>query len=113
MPKKLFHVYIMSSRSRTLYVGWTGDIVTRAWEHKQGTRDSFTARYRINRLVYLEEHALASDAFEREREIKTWLRSRKVALIESVNPAWDDLSEDWYDGDGRLSASSEEQILSG
>jgi Predicted endonuclease containing a URI domain len=97
MPKKTFHVYILSSRSRNLCTGMTGDLRARVYEHKTKTRGSFTAKYNIDRLVYFEEQPGPREAFERERELKTWLRSRKIALIEAVNAGWDDLSEGWYD----------------
>ena len=97
MPKKTFHVYILSSRSRNLYVGMTGDLRTRVYDHKTKAQDGYTARYNIDRLVYYEEQPGPREAFEREREIKTWFRARKVALIEAANPTWEDLSAGWYD----------------
>ena len=107
MHKKVFHVYILSSRSRNLYIGSSGDIVVRVWEHKTGAHDGFTARYNINRLVYFEPYDNPRDAYERERELKTWTRARKIALIEENNPTWDDLSDGWYDD--LLSATNEER----
>ena len=97
MPKKTFQVYILSSKSRTLYIGMTGDLQTRVYEHKTKVRDGFTAKYNIDRLVYFEEFTDPRQAFERERELKTWFRERKVALIESFNPTWEDLSAGGYE----------------
>ena len=98
MTKKTFHVYILASRSRNLYIGMTGDLQTRVYEHKTKAREGFTASYNIDRLVYYEEQPGPREAFERERELKTWLRARKIELIEVSNPAWADLSAGWYDG---------------
>jgi putative endonuclease len=97
VPKKRFHVYILSNRSRNLYIGSSGDIAVRVWEHKTKARDGFTAIYNIDRLVYLEEFENPRDAYERERELKTWVRARKIALIEELNPSWADLANGWYE----------------
>jgi putative endonuclease len=90
------YVYIMASASRVLYVGVTSNLHRRVWEHKQKRIDGFTKRYNITRLVYYEETSDIRAAIEREKQIKGWLRAKKVALIESVNPGWSDLSEGWY-----------------
>lgn len=90
-----FYVYILSSRSRTLYVGMTSDIARRLGEHRSRSVDGFTRRYRVERLVYLEEHPSACSALEREQQIKRWRREKKVRLIETLNPAWEDLAEVW------------------
>ncbi|HEX8682665.1 MAG TPA: GIY-YIG nuclease family protein [Ardenticatenaceae bacterium] len=90
-----YFVYIMSSFSGTLYVGVTNDIVRRVYEHKHGTNAGFTKRYRINRLVYYEEYSDIRDAIEREKQIKGWTRAKKIALVEGVNPTFEDLSADW------------------
>jgi putative endonuclease len=87
-----FYVYIMASRSRVLYAGVTNDLARRVHEHKQGLVPGFTTRYRVTRLVYLEEFADIRDAIAREKEIKGWARSRKTRLIENRNPTWEDLS---------------------
>jgi putative endonuclease len=99
------YVYIMASKSRVLYVGVTGDMVKRIYEHKTATT-GFTADYRVNRLVYVEEIAEPIRAIEREKRLKSLLRSRKIALIEKDNPAWDDLAEVWFPG---ISAMAEEE----
>jgi putative endonuclease len=97
------YVYIMASTSRVLYVGVTNDLHRRVWEHKEKRVGGFTRRYNVTRLVYYEETNDARVAIEREKQIKGWLRAKKVALIEAVNPGWGDLSEEWdgYVGSGR------------
>lgn len=92
-----YYVYIMASYSGTLYAGVTNDLQRRVWEHKEKLIEGFTKRYNINRLVYFEETPDAESAIAREKQIKGWVRRKKVALIESVNPEWRDLSADWYE----------------
>ncbi|MCC6793057.1 MAG: GIY-YIG nuclease family protein [Thermomicrobiales bacterium] len=92
-----FHIYIMSSPSRTLYIGMTNNIERRVWEHKQKRLPGFTARYNVTMLVYCEAYAVPLEAIAREKELKGWLRRRKVELIEAENPDWQDLSRDWYE----------------
>jgi putative endonuclease len=93
---KTYFVYIMTNRSQTLYTGVTGNLMKRVREHKEGIGSEFTAKYRIDRLVYFERFEDIRNAIEREKEIKSWLRIKKMALIVSVNPAWKDLSEEWF-----------------
>jgi putative endonuclease len=90
-------VYMMTNHSGTLYVGVTNDLRRRVWEHKQRLIEGFAKRYKITRLVYYEETPDVTAAIAREKQIKGWLRKKKVALIESFNPGWKDLSEGWYD----------------
>ena len=99
MPEKTFYVYILSSRSRTLYTGMSSDLLLRLHQHKTKALGGFTARYNIDRLVYLEQFKSANEAIEREKELKDWRRELRVALIEQDNPAWEDLSAGWYDDD--------------
>lgn len=87
----------MTNHSRTLYTGVTNDLLRRVQEHKQKLVPGFTVRYRITRLVYYEETNDIRAAIEREKQIKGWLRVKKISLIESINPGWEDLSEGWYD----------------
>jgi putative endonuclease len=87
-------VYILSSLSRTLYVGVTRDLPKRVAMHRAGTYGGFTHRYRVNRLVYYEVTTNIRSAIEREKEIKGWSRNRKIELIESVNAGWEDLAAD-------------------
>jgi putative endonuclease len=90
-----YSVYIMASLSRRLYTGVTNNLLRRTVEHKEGRIPGFTQQYRINRLVYYEFFQYVRPAIAREKQIKGWSRSKKVALIESMNPAWADLSEEW------------------
>ncbi len=85
----------MTNKSRTLYTGVTNDLERRVYEHKQKLVPGFTAKYNITRLVYFEVTQDVQAAITREKQIKGWLRSKKIALIESVNPEWKDLSMGW------------------
>lgn len=90
-----YYVYIMANRSRTLYVGITNNIARRVYEHKHMLKDGFTRQYLIDRLVYYEATNDVEGAIAREKQLKGWVRRRKLALIESVNPKWRDLSGDF------------------
>ena len=92
------YVYILASRTKKLYIGVTNDIERRAWEHKTGMLEGFTKRYNIHKLVYYEHIDSIRDAIAREKQLKGWLRAKKIALIEEHNPEWDDLAETWYTG---------------
>ena len=91
-----FYVYIMSSKSRVLYIGITNNIYRRVWEHQHDELPGFTSKYRVHRLVYFERFQYVSHSIAREKAIKGWLREKKVALIEGENPIWEDLSEAWF-----------------
>src|SRR5215213_6550492 len=91
--QRQYFVYIMNSQTRVLYVGVTNNLELRVRQHKAGTGSAFTSRYRLSRLVYYEDTSGIHAALAREHEIKGWLRTRKIALINSENPAWRDLSE--------------------
>ncbi|HVP44885.1 MAG TPA: GIY-YIG nuclease family protein [Terriglobales bacterium] len=96
--RKEFCVYIMTNRPRShvLYTGVTGDLPDRVFEHKNKLDPRcFTARYNLTRLVYYETFYEAGLAIMREKQIKGWKRWKKIALIESMNPTWKDLSEHW------------------
>jgi putative endonuclease len=86
-----YWVYILASRNRTLYTGVTNDLPFRLAQHREG-KHGFTAKYRITRLVYYETTNDVLVAISREKQIKAWTRAKRVALIESMNPAWDDLA---------------------
>jgi putative endonuclease len=86
---------MMASKSRVLYVGVTGSLVSRVLQHKAGEIEGFTKRYRITRLVYYEEFQYVNNTIARETEIKKWRREKKVALIHASNPTWEDLAADW------------------
>ena len=90
--KRTYWVYILSSRSRVLYIGVTNDLARRVKEHKQGLTPCFTRRYRVTRLVYFEQFVYIRNAIAREKQIKGWVRARKIELIEARNPTWADLS---------------------
>jgi putative endonuclease len=92
---KTYFVYIMASKSRTLYIGVTSDLEQRVYEHQHKLIPGFTAKYNITRLVHFEETGDVMSAIEREKQIKGWTRSKKVALVESTNPIWEDLASDW------------------
>jgi len=94
---KKYYVYILSNHSKTLYTGITNDLIRRTEEHKKGIGSKFTSKYKINSLVYFEEGDNVNQAIFREKQIKGWLRSKKIALIEETNPDWQDLSKDWFD----------------
>jgi putative endonuclease len=80
----------------TLYTGVTNDLERRVAEHIQGQVKGFTSRYHLNRLVWFESYRDVNDANAREKTIKGWLRSKKLDLINSVNPDWKDLAADWF-----------------
>ena len=88
-----YFVYILASRSRTLYIGVTNNLTRRVAEHREGTADAFTAKYKIHRLVYVEHHTYINNAVAREKVLKHCLRQEKIALIETRNPTWADLKE--------------------
>jgi len=87
----------MASRSHTIYVGVTGNLFKRVFQHKWKEHEGFTARYNCDRLVWFERYQDVQKAIAREKELKGWRRSKKIALIELANPTWADLSHGWYD----------------
>jgi putative endonuclease len=87
-----YYVYIMTNNSGTLYVGVTNNLIRRVAEHRSGAAKGFTSRYKMTRLVYFEVGGDALAAIEREKQIKGWVRRRKIALVASQNPKWKDLS---------------------
>jgi putative endonuclease len=90
---RVFYLYILASRKRgTLYIGVTNDIARRLTEHRAGKAGSFTARYRVFRLVLVEEFATAIEAIRREKTLKKWPRAWKIDLIEQNNATWSDLA---------------------
>ena len=94
--EKTFHVYILASRTRVLYIGVTSDLTKRLHEHKKKLIPGFTARYNVDRLVFAEATGDALAAIAREKQIKGWLRRKKIELIEKENPQWKDLGEEWF-----------------
>jgi putative endonuclease len=83
----------MTNKSGTLYTGVTNNLERRIYEHKHHLVKGFTNKYNIDKLVYFEETTDINAAISREKRIKGWLRKKKIALIESLNPGWKDLSE--------------------
>lgn len=108
-----YHVYIMSSRSRAIYIGVTSGLVQWAACHRSGTIPGHTRRYRITRLVYFEATNDIHAAIAREKQLKGWRREKKVRLIESCNPAWEYLAEDWLVAPTSHRASSPESQTEG
>lgn len=92
---KNYSIYVMPNKSRTFYVRMTNNLERRICEHKQKLIEGFTKRYNITQLVYYEVFSDVREAIAREKQVKDWRREKKIALIESLNPAWRDLSEDW------------------
>jgi putative endonuclease len=93
---KEYYVYIMTNKSRTLYTGVTNDLMRRVDEYKKKMVKGFTSKYNIQFLVYYESTTDIHAAIAREKQIKGWLRAKKIALIDSMNPTWKDLSEEWF-----------------
>ena len=92
---KQYFVYIMTNKGRrVLYTGFTSNLVQRVWQHKNGLGVSFTSRYKLDRLMYYEVGQDALSMIAREKQIKDRPRAAKIRLIESMNPAWKDLSEE-------------------
>jgi len=96
MSQQTYWVYIMTNNSGTLYTGVTGDLPRRTYEHRHRLVPGFATRYRIDQLIYVESFSEVRDALAREKQIKAWRRSHKVALIDSANPEWNDLGEAWF-----------------
>lgn len=90
-----YYIYIMANNSKTLYTGVTNNLNRRVYEHKNKLIQGFTFKYNITTLVYFEIFNDINQAIAREKQIKGWLRSKKINLIESVNPEWNDLSQEW------------------
>jgi putative endonuclease len=86
----------MTNRSRTLYTGVTGDLARRVYEHRNHLVPGFTSRYKIDRLVHAESFSEVRDAIAREKQIKGWVRPRKLELIAKYNPDWRDRGEEWF-----------------
>jgi len=89
---KTYYVYIMTNHSGTLYTGATNNLERRVYEHKHKLIPGFTSKYNITKLVYYEECNGDRVALAREKQIKGWSRAEKIALIESANPEWRELS---------------------
>ena len=99
-----YWVYIAGSSSGTLYVGVTSDLVKRMWEHREELFPGFTSRYGVKRLLYFEQTDDVWAAIAREKQIKGWRRSKKEALVRTLNPGWRDLSRSWA-ADGEIASA--------
>ena len=88
---KNYFVYILSSKNRILYIGFTNVLARRVYEHKLGMIDGFTKKYNVNKLVYYETLPDLSSAVKSEKQLKNWCREWKINLIESMNKEWKDL----------------------
>jgi len=100
MGYKQYFVYILTNRwHNVLYTGMTNSLERRIWEHKHHEIDGFTKKYNCDRLVYYEIHTEVLDAIARKKQIKPWNRAKKHALIATMNPEWNDLAANWYDGE--------------
>jgi putative endonuclease len=97
MPEgeRRYFVYIMANASKRIYTGMTNSIRRRVREHKLKLAAGFAAKYNMTRLVYLEGFEDVRNAIEREKQFKAWSRAKRLALVESTNPRWDDLSREW------------------
>ena len=91
-----FYVYILTNwNDKVMYIGVTNNLERRVYEHKQELVEGFTKTYHIHKLVYYEETSDVRSAIQREKQLKGWRREKKNALVESMNPSWKDLSEEW------------------
>ena len=95
MREHCYYVYIMASRSRTLYIGFTSELFVRVQKHKNDAFEGFSKQYQCHRLVYYEAFGDVNKAIAREKQLKRWSRAKKINQIMRQNPAWADLSEDW------------------
>ncbi|HPS59554.1 MAG TPA: GIY-YIG nuclease family protein [Spirochaetota bacterium] len=92
-----YFVYLMTNKTnKVVYTGVTNDLQRRLYEHKNKLIEGFTQKYNVNKLVYYEETSDIKIAILREKEIKKWRREKKDNLINTLNPEWNDLSNDWY-----------------
>ena len=94
--ERYYYVYILGSISGTLYVGVTGKLRHRIWQHKNHAFDGFSADYDVDRLLYCERYVTVTRAIAREKQLQGWRREKKVRLIERENPKWQDLAADWF-----------------
>ena len=107
MEERIYFTYIVASRSHTLYIGVTGNLLKRVFEHKRREYEGFSAKYNCNRLVWFERFTGPNSAIAREKQLKGWIRAKKILLIEGDNPTCNDLSEGWYGIDPTLNKLGE------
>lgn len=94
--EKWYYVYIMTNRSRTLYIGITSKLKERVFQHRTGVFEGFTSKYKMDRLLYWEKYKSVHKAIAREKQLKGWRRVKKIQLIVTMNATWQDLAADWY-----------------
>jgi len=94
---KQYYVYIMSSHRGVVYLGVTSDLIRRVYTYREGRENGFTKKYNVTKLVYYETTSDVHSALAREKQIKGWVRKKKLELIESMNPSWVDLASSWVD----------------
>ena len=104
MREHHYYVYIVASRTHVLYIGITNNLHRRVWEHRTGAYPGFTAKYRCHRLVWFETYVTVTLAISREKQLKSWSRIKKIALIEQKNLTWADLSAEWGENAGPSTA---------
>ena len=96
---RLYYVYVLASRNRVLYTGITRDLGKRLSEHRSDLYPRFfVSQYKVTQLVYFEEFTDVTQAITREKQIKAWRRAKKIRLIESMNPEWQDLAPPAHPG---------------
>ena len=98
MQTRTYWVYIMTGASRALYIGMTGNLVQRVWQHKNKEVEGFTKRYNLTQLVYYESTHDVMAALEREKQLKGWMRARNRAIVSQFNPSWRDLADEVLGG---------------
>jgi len=91
-----YFVYILASKSRTIYIGITNNLERRVLEHRSKIIPGYTRKYNIDRLVYIEIFGDVRQASIREKQLKGWKRYKKINLLEAINPTWEDLSKEWF-----------------
>ena len=100
-----YYVYILSSRSKVLYIGVTNDLIKRVWEHQQELVEGFSKKYKVKSLVYYEMTSDVESAIAREKQLKNWRREKKEYLITQMNPEWKDLFSLIIDSSTRFARS--------
>ena len=94
-PDRSYYAYMMASPSRVLYIGVSGDLERRVWQHKNAVSGGFVRRYGCTKLVWFDETSDVHEAIREEKRLKQWRRKWKVDLIEQDNPHWRDLAQEW------------------
>jgi|SRR3989344_6458932 len=93
MARLKYFVYILTNKSNTLYIGVTNNLQKRHWEHRNKLVEGFSKKYNLDRLIYYESYTDIEEAIRREKQVKGWLRKKKINLIKSINPNFEDLGK--------------------